>query len=319
MSYVPGYSPRYRDLEQDELLWHRLSRAYGGSADVIGHSVEGRALRAYEFGERGGPTILLSALMHGIELIGGLALYDAVRAILEQDGPTPHLVVVPTVNPDAVAANLARVKSGRRAGQRTNARGVDLNRNFGWICERRPWHPFAGSRWRHSPHYTGPEPFSEPETRALRDLARAVSPQVSIGFHSFGNLVLFPWAHTKAPHPRHAEYAALAERFLGALGPERYTAQPACGWYPTVGDLDDWLDDDLGTLAYTVEVSDLDPRRLLSPRRLVDPFFWMNPPDADRVIDNLVPGVQALVAEAQAVLQPAASAPALRSASSTGG
>ena len=52
--------------------------------------------------------------------------------------------------------------------------------------------------WRHSPHYVGKCPMSEPETRALRDVALALRPRVSVGFHSFGELLLYPWAFTTA-------------------------------------------------------------------------------------------------------------------------
>jgi carboxypeptidase T len=273
--------------------WCRLAADTGGRAERLGASAEGRPLVAWQWGPRDRPAVLLTALMHGSELIGGLALLAVVQDLLQ----TPerlNLVVLPCVNPDAVAYNLERLQRGLRTGRRGNARGVDLNRNFPWITDRRPWHPFAGSRFRLSPHYTGPAPASEPETRAVMAAAAAVRPKVAVGFHSFGNLLLYPWAHTERPHPARAEYEGLAAHFTAAQAAP-YEVRPACGLYPTVGDLDDWLDHALGTRAFTVELGRPD-RRILAPRRFVDPAAWMNALEPEAVIANVRPGVRALVA-----------------------
>src|SRR5213076_1012531 len=80
------------------------------------------------------------------------------------------LWIVPELNPD-----------GARANVRQNARGVDLNRNF-------------GRRWRHVDHrggtyWSGPHAFSEPETRAARRLIRLIRPRISIWYHQHMALV----------------------------------------------------------------------------------------------------------------------------------
>lgn len=61
--------------------------------------------------------------------------------------------------------------------------------------------------------------------------------------------------------------------------------------------MDDWLDANLGTLALTVEVS-RPTRSLRDLRRLLNPFWWLNPREADAAIDNVVPGVGALLRDA---------------------
>ena len=109
-------------------------------APVIGHSVRGRPIVAYERGDRSAPATLVVGVIHGSEP-AGLAVIAQLRRL-----PLPphvHLWLVPTVNPDGLAA-----------GTRQNAHGVDLNRNW----------PAA---WVHTA-VSGPRPLSEPENRAMR-------------------------------------------------------------------------------------------------------------------------------------------------------
>jgi murein peptide amidase A len=72
--------------------------------------------------------------------------------------PHVHLWLVPTVNPDGLAA-----------GTRQNAHGVDLNRNW----------PAA---WAHTA-VSGPRPLSEPENRAMRAFILRIKPKLTIWYH----------------------------------------------------------------------------------------------------------------------------------------
>lgn len=275
--------------------WDALASDVGARRRRIGRSVQGRPLVAYEIGEHG-PVVMLTALMHGIEIIGSLALREVVR-MLVVDGEllgAARYRIVPVVNPDAFAANLNRIGAGRSAWQRCNSNGVDLNRNFPPMASRSFAHPFSGSRFRAAPHYVGPHAFSEPESRAVRDLVAEDAPDLHIGFHSFGNMVLYPWAFTDAPNPRHTEYRRLCNAFNGGVRSITYDARQAMSLYPTTGDLDDWLDASFDTLSLTLEVGH-PGRRLLHPRRLLNPFHWMNAPDADEAVDDAVPGVLAML------------------------
>jgi murein peptide amidase A len=126
---------------------------------VIGHSVEGREIRATRVGEEGAPVnVLVVGSVHGNEPAG-----DAIVTALRRErveGVTFWLVR--TGNPD-----------GRARNTRQNARGVDLNRNFPW-------------RWRAGPrgtYFPGRRAGSEPETQALMRLVRRVRPQLGIYYH----------------------------------------------------------------------------------------------------------------------------------------
>ena len=139
---------------------------------TFGHSVRGTKLRAVRLGD---PNATRKALVvgsiHGDEREG----HEIVRKLRRSHRNTPgvQLWVVTSVNPDGVEAR-----------SRKNARGVDLNRNFSY-------------RWRggapgSSSYYPGPHPFSEPESRAVRRLARRIKPRVTIWYHQ-------PWGQVLAP------------------------------------------------------------------------------------------------------------------------
>jgi len=128
---------------------------------VIGHSVRGRPIVAFERGDRAAPATLVVGVIHGSEP-AGLAVIARLRRM-----PLPphvHLWLVPTVNPDGLAA-----------GTRQNAHGVDLNRNWpvAWARNGRPW---DGA-------YSGPRPLSEPENRAMRAFILRIRPKLTIWYH----------------------------------------------------------------------------------------------------------------------------------------
>jgi protein MpaA len=137
---------------------------------IVGHSVDGRAIQAFHRAGPG-PTVLVVGCVHGDEC-AGLAALDVLRRLPTRD----DLWLVPTLNPD-----------GEARGTRQNAHGVDLNRNFGAM-----WSP-AGRPW--STYYSGPRPFSEPETRAARALILRIRPRLTVWFHQHLDVV---WAYGRS-------------------------------------------------------------------------------------------------------------------------
>jgi murein peptide amidase A len=135
---------------------------------TLGHSVDGRAIRALAIGDPAAKrSILVVGCIHGNER-AGIAITHALRAQTPPAGAA--LWLVDRFNPDGCAA-----------GTRQNAHGVDLNRNS-------PWH------WRHLDRrgglfWSGPRALSEPESRAINRFVRAHRPVVSIWYHQHAALV----------------------------------------------------------------------------------------------------------------------------------
>jgi murein peptide amidase A len=136
------------------------------AAHLVGHSVQGRRIVAYELGDPAAARkVLVVGCLHGNEC-AGIAIVNRLRRLGPLEGV--DLWLVPDANPD-----------GQRAGTRGNAHLVDLNRNFPYRWQR------LGGVFN-----SGKRPASEPETRALMRLIRRLRPAMTIWFHQHLNMVV---------------------------------------------------------------------------------------------------------------------------------
>ena len=171
---------------------------------VVGHSRGGRPIGLHEVGNMALPApILVFGCVHGDECGA-----EAVEP-LENGCPDPktHVDVVPNLDPD-----------GSARGSRLNGGGVDLNRNFaaGW----------RGGGTAGEPEYSGPRPFSEPESRLAARLVRQLEPRVTIWFHQHwgsGSYVR-AWGQSVPAGRRFAKLAGIGFRLM------RWEAGTAPNW-----------------------------------------------------------------------------------------
>ena len=123
--------------------------------------------------------------------------------------------------------------------------GTDLNRNYGY-----KWGCCGGSSGLPSSDtYRGASAFSAPETQRIRDFvnSRVVGGKqqirASITFHSYAQLVLWPYGYTYTDLPSdmtqddHDVFVAMGQTMAQSNG---YTAQQASDLYITDGTTDDW-------------------------------------------------------------------------------
>jgi hypothetical protein len=131
--------------------------------------------------------------------------------------------------------------------------GVDGNRNFG---EHWNYDDEGSGTITSDETYRGPRPFSEPETRAIRDLLIKVHPTYHISYHSFGQLLLYPFGFQvntpSADDPIYVAWAGTDKKpavqgFNPGVGADLYT---------TNGEQTDYAAAVQGALAITPELSE---------------------------------------------------------------
>jgi len=177
--------------------------------------------------------------------------HPAIRPLLE----TRDIYFVPMVNPDGAEYD---IESGRYRWQRKNMRanadgsvGVDLNRNFGHT-----WGGVGASDRPGSDTYRGPAAFSEPESQAVRDFIRARPDiRIMVSYHSYGEMVLYPWGHLQSPVPdtrAHQAFKTMASVMGDMTG---YRDMQSADLYPASGDTCDWAWGERGVFCFTFELS----------------------------------------------------------------
>jgi len=131
--------------------------------------------------------------------------------------------------------------------------GVDPNRNYGGFWGgpgASPSGPPVGGDFAQD--YRGTGPFSEPETRNVRDLVSKRQVTTLITNHTFSNLVLRPpGLQSQGPSVDEAVYKALGESMAQENG---YSSQFSYQLYDTTGGTEDWTYYATGGLGFTFEI-----------------------------------------------------------------
>ena len=189
----------------------------------LGVSVLGIPIVGHFFGKTGSKTLIFGAI-HGDEPTSAAVARALIEHLINQPATSAdqQVVVVPVLNPDGLARQT-----------RTNARQVDLNRNF-------PAKNFAvGKKDR---YFGGNEPASEPETQLLLRLIEDFRPDRIITIHSIergkhGNNFDGPAEQLAQTMSHHNGYAVL----------------PSIG-YPTPGSFGSWAGSDQKIPTITLEL-----------------------------------------------------------------
>ncbi|TAF35440.1 MAG: T9SS C-terminal target domain-containing protein [Cytophagales bacterium] len=206
--------------------------------------------------------VLYTALIHAREPMGLSQLVFFMYYLLEnyeKDRLVKHivdnfeLVFAPCLNPDGYVYNETIAPSGGgmwRKNRRPIGRnvGVDLNRNFG-----AGWGGEGSSEDPSSDIYRGSGAFSEPETQAYKWFIEQHEFKFVLNYHTFSNLLLFPYGYTDSQCKDHASFLRVSKIMVDVCG---YTNQPANALYLASGVTDDWLYDQMGIMGMTPEVGE---------------------------------------------------------------
>ncbi len=293
----------YKELEAD---LQALERSFPGLAKIhtLGTSLEGRKIEALKISDNVAldedeAEVLFLGCHHAREWISVEVPFLLGKHLLENASSAPEIRrlvneseiwIVPLVNPDGLEYSIHSYRYWRK-NRRLNSDGtfgVDLNRNYGYV-----WgiDNIGSSPNPASDIYRGAAPFSEPETRAVRDLFLKKNFQAMISYHSYSQLILHPWGYTTAPSDKEALLREIGEAMASVMTPVNgrvYKTGPAGAFlYLTNGDTTDWTFGLSGIPSYTIELPPVDQLGggFFNAEKDILPIFRENLPAALYLID----------------------------------
>ena len=242
----------------------------------FGKSVMGRPLWMLQLGE-GGNRVLYNASHHANEWITTPLLLRFVETLAEAFAAGERiagysaaeildyatLTIVPALNVDGIDLVTGELQQGdfyanaRRiaaayprfpfpSGWKANIRGTDLNLQYpaGWE-QAKEIKAAQGVRSPAPADYVGSAPLSAPESRALADLTRREMPDLTLSYHSQGEVIY--WRFLNEVPPGAEAIAALFGRVSGYAVEDVPYASGFAGYK-------DWFVQDFGRPGYTIEV-----------------------------------------------------------------
>lgn len=126
--------------------------------------------------------------------------------------------------------------------------------------------------------------FSEPETQAIFELMKRLDIDdnpwnrkhtvgMSISYHSYSELVIWPWGYNHEPTSDGALFEDIGTTMASMNG---YTPGQGTTLYPVSGDYDDWMYGSNGVLSYTIELNSGDEGGFHPPPELIIPTALKN-------------------------------------------
>lgn len=154
--------------------------------------------------------VLMIGGIHGDELSAVSLVFKWMQHLQDQRFQPFHWRVFPCLNPDGLLSD---------PSTRTNAHGVDLNRNF---FTTRDWTADAIGNWKKKTYsnpryYPGSAPLSEPESRSLTETIRQFRPDIIISVHAPFDVLDFDGSRKP---PKHFGFLDLHQigTYPGSLG-----------------------------------------------------------------------------------------------------
>ena len=251
------YAEMLTQLDSMRILYPSLITAKQPISNTL-LSIEGRPVYYVRLSDHADtdepePEVLYDAVHHAREpgsmsnliyymwyLLENYSSDSSVKSIVDHT----EMYFVPCVNPDGYLYNETTDPMGGgmwRKNRRANGdgtMGVDLNRNYGfhWGYDN-----YGSSANGADEVYRGSSPFSEPETQMMRDFCTAHSFKIAMNYHTFGNLLVYPWGYLPDYYTPDSNifvnYGKMMTRYNHYLaGTGNQTVQ-----YVTNGDSDDWM------------------------------------------------------------------------------
>ncbi|XP_050426299.1 carboxypeptidase B-like isoform X2 [Adelges cooleyi] len=287
---------RYQDI-LDYLMY--LSENYPHLVELlpIGKTAEGRPLKVVKVSSgqprenMKKPAIWIDGGMHAREWISPAVTLYILRQLVENSKAYKAMItdidwyILPVVNADGYEythttdrlwrkSRRIPVELGRTLwGLSDGCEGVDLNRNWDWH-----WAEVGASNDPCQDTFAGSHAFSEPETRAVSDfiLDHKDRLQVYISLHSYSQMWLIPWSHSKRRLEDYDDLVYVARHATDAMqkvhGSHYQLGTSPTLLYATSGSSDDWAKGKAGIkYSYTIELPDTGLYGFLLPAEKIVP------------------------------------------------
>ncbi|MEN9530234.1 MAG: Carboxypeptidase precursor [Pseudomonadota bacterium] len=214
------------------------------------------------------PTLLFNAMHHAREVMTTEVVMHMAQLLLKGYGTdseithwldTARIIVVPQVNPDGNQFVHEGQSMWRKNAWESEGRtfGVDINRNYPAL-----WGACNGSSTNKSNDaYRGPAAASEPETAAMIELVRTERPVANISYHSFSEMILYPFGCRQEKNPSLELFKSIgAEMKANIIDDAGRKGTYALGTPPELlyeadGTDGDWQFREAGVLAFAMEVN----------------------------------------------------------------
>lgn len=254
----------YEFMKEIRLAYPDLCRLY-----TIGKTAEGRELKVMRISEnpKDNTKIWIDGGIHAREWISPAVVTYIMDYLLSNWSTLPSYLtsktwyIMPVMNPDGYMYSRKHSRlwrKNRSQSNRANCKGVDLNRNFdiNWKGPGSSTNPCSDT-------YRGASPESELETQAVVQFLsrRKKNLGAYLTFHSYGEMIVYPWAYKTAKVRDHKELQTAAQLAVSNIKQETGRVYRAAPTYELLGvaggGSDDWSRDALGTkYVYTIELRD---------------------------------------------------------------
>jgi len=211
---------------------------------LFGTSVQGRELGALKITDNvtldeNEAEVMFDGGIHGDEIGASENVIRFARDLCLGYGVDPDITDL--INNREIWLYYMVNPDGRAMDQRYNANGVDLNRDSGYM-----WDGWGGSSG----------PYSQPESKALKDCHYNRQFVVHTTYHSGTEYISHPWSYRSDQCPDYAHINQLASEYSSSSGYVNMEYGQGCtGMYPINGSTKDTNYGMMGAISWSMEIS----------------------------------------------------------------
>ncbi len=269
-AYDQPFAGQYHTFAQIEQILQDTANNYPSITKLtsLGKSYQNRDIWCLEVSDNPGvdegePGVVFMALHHAREwptveivlnLINILTSQYSTNATIKNLVDGRRIFIVPCVNPDGYYRSHDQGQDWRKNMHyfpQYGTTGVDLNRNYAGSVNGKglgEWGTVDQGAATHDSSqevYCGPNPNSELEVQAVQSLFLNNNICACISWHTYEELVLWPWGYNLADKTPDNTYLSQVGQHIASLIHRQsggtYTPQQSAALYPTTGDALDWV------------------------------------------------------------------------------